>query len=299
MTVPSVVPCASAQLLGQRQRQEDALRLAEFDGGPAGPGMLSVICDGMGGHVGGEVASALVADHFVEAFVTGAGDIPERLHNALAASHQALMDAVTETPELEDMGTTLVAACIVDGQLYRISVGDSQLWQLRNHQLQRLNEDHSMAPVFDSMVAMGEMTPAAARTDSKRHALRSAVTRAPIHKIDAPGVPTRLHPGDRLLLASDGLDSLPADTLRAVLDRADERPQQTLERLLHSIREVDAPQQDNTSVILLSIPGTAPASDKAPPTAPVTRESDRPVLNPVLIGLIALALLVVLMVIFL
>ncbi|SDX32592.1 Serine/threonine protein phosphatase PrpC [Marinobacter mobilis] len=293
------LPCASAQVTGQRQRQEDTLRLTRFDGGPAGPGLLAVICDGMGGHVHGDMASALVAERFVASFLAMDGSAPDRLRGALSASHDALIEATTRDPQLDGMGTTLVAACIVGDQLYRISVGDSQLWRLRDHQMERLNDDHSMAPVFDSMVEMGELTPVAAREDGKRHALRSAITRKPIHKIDGPATPDRLLPGDCLLVASDGLDSLDRDSLLGILDDDTESPQHTLDRLFTHLGELNAPQQDNTSVILISMPATTSAADSVrvdtPANAPAVNAPGTgfPTVNSVLAGALALVLILV------
>lgn len=261
-------PCASTQLLGQRQRQEDSLRLSQFDGGQAGQGLLAVVCDGMGGHAGGDIASQLVADRFVSSFLAASGSVPARLQTALTAGHEGLIEAVSERPDLEDMGTTLVAACILGDALYRVSVGDSQLWRLRQGCLQRLNDDHSMAPVFESMVAMGEMTAEAARHDRKRHALRSAITRHPISKIDAPPTPEPLLPGDYLLLASDGLDSLPPDAVTNALTQANGDPNRGLEALNEKISKQSDPGQDNTSLILICVPEQTGASADKPAIVP-------------------------------
>lgn len=295
------LPCASAQIIGRRQRQEDSLQLTGFDTGAGDSGLLAVICDGMGGHVGGDVASQLVAESFVAAFLATDAPPPERLRRALTASHEALTEATSRDPQLDGMGTTLVAACIVGNQLYRLSVGDSQLWRLRDHQLQRLNEDHSMAPVFDSMVEMGEMTPVAARKDGKRHALRSAITRKPINKVDGPATPSDLLPGDQLLLASDGLDSLGRDVLVATLDDEGTTPQQVLDRLFRKLGAQDDPQQDNTSVILISVPAAPPVADSLPADAQAETPagSRRPPVNRMVAGALALVLILVLMMVFL
>ncbi len=252
-SLPEAPASAMAQILGQRRQQEDSLRLTGFASGDR-RGLLALVCDGMGGHSGGDRASGLVADQFIEHFLSASGTMPERLRRALTGAHEALQQAASANPALEDMGTTLVAACVVGAELYWLSVGDSLLWLLRQGQLQRLNEDHSMAPVFERLVAMGEMSASAAEHDGQRHALRSAVTRRPIHRVDGPEQPLRLQPGDAVLVASDGLGGLAAADIVAALTPSAGSAEQHLQALFERLQQRQNPQQDNASAVLLELP---------------------------------------------
>ena len=96
-------------------------------------------------------------------------------------------------------------------------MGDSPLWLFRDGRLRRLNADHSMAPVLASLVAAGRMTAEQAATDSKRHALRSAVMGDAIHLVDVSSQPVAVRKTDRLLLASDGLMTLVDEEIERIL----------------------------------------------------------------------------------
>ncbi|MDC0663159.1 PP2C family protein-serine/threonine phosphatase [Marinobacter sp. SS21] len=281
---------AVAQILGQRRQQEDSLRLTGFTSGGS-RGLLALVCDGMGGHPGGDRASGLVADQFIEHFLNASGTMPERLRRALTGAHEALQQAASANPALEDMGTTLVAACVVGAELYWLSVGDSLLWLLRQGQLQRLNEDHSMAPVFERLVAMGEMSATAAEQDGQRHALRSVVTRQPIHRVDGPEQPLRLQPGDAVLVASDGLGDLAAEDIIAALAPSAGNTEQRLQSLFERLQQRQDPQQDNASAVLLEIP---PHTDSALATGGgITPRSPSRWLHPIGCILVALILFLI------
>ena len=165
---------AASQISGKRAYQEDKYnRIARGTADRNGNEML-VVADGMGGHVSGDTASSTVVRTFFETFPNTTGSIPDRLCACLEAANNALAAAIDANPQLDGMGTTVVAVVVSqeDQQhlLQWISVGDSPLWLFRDGQLCRLNADHSMAAVL-----AGCMTEEEAATDPKRHVLRSAV----------------------------------------------------------------------------------------------------------------------------
>ena len=151
---------AARQIPGKREYQEDDYGL--LDGRDLGldgrEHSMLLVADGMGGHVGGATASGLLSKTFVEVYPQASGSIVERLRDCLAAANKALADAIAANPELDSMGSTLVAAVVSSEGLHWISVGDSPLWLFRKGQLERLNADHSMAPILAELVAKGDMT---------------------------------------------------------------------------------------------------------------------------------------------
>jgi len=260
---------AGAQIQGARDYQEDNYRVldlaahdlmstngvASLDGNQYDHTLL-ILTDGMGGHVGGAKASHIIAAEFGKAFEAAVSrdDPKQTLTDCLHQSNSALLAAIEDDPNLDGMGTTLVSAYITNSELFWCSVGDSLLYILRNGALQRLNADHSMVPILEKMVAMGELSAKQAAVDPRRNALRSAIDGQDIELIDVPPDPYRLQFGDILILASDGLETLSdSHILNILMEKADDSVEQKTAALLQAVQDVDNPQQDNTTVILYEI----------------------------------------------
>ena len=244
---------AARQIPGKREYQEDDYGL--LDGRDLGldgsEHSMLLVADGMGGHVGGATASGLLSKTFVEVYPQAAGPIVDRLRDCLEAANKAIADAIAENPELDSMGSTLVAAVVSSEGLNWISVGDSPLWLFREGQLERLNADHSMAPVLADLVATGRMTAEEAARDTRRHSLRSAVMGDDIPLIDVSSQPIAVEQGDRLLLASDGLMTLSDQEIEAILKKTQDAPlEDSVAALIQAVEAVENPQQDNTTVLL-------------------------------------------------
>lgn len=256
---------AARQSQGARNYQEDEygfLALAsEADDRPHS--LLAVLADGMGGHKGGAHASAAAVDAFLTAF-QGA-DLPtaERLRRALGYANERISADSDGNPELEGMGCTLVGAALTEAGLQWISVGDSPFWLYRDGKLIRLNDDHSMAPILAEQVKQGKMTADEAAHHPQRNALRSAVIGDSLPLIDLKDEPIALQPGDRLVLSSDGLETLSEDEIVTVLrEGADDGPELLAERLLAAVEARNKKGQDNTTVIVIEPfgPGGRPAA---------------------------------------
>ncbi len=242
---------AAQQIPGDRKYQEDDYGLIDLRDSDADESEVLLIADGMGGHVSGDMASRIVVKTFVEIYHSTEGPVPDRLRTCLNAANDALAEAIKENPELEGMGSTVVAAVISQHGLDWISVGDSPLWLFRDSKLRRLNADHSMAPVLANLVAVGRMTEEEAVADPKRHALRSAVMGDEIHMIDVSSQPIAIGKSDCLLLASDGLMTLEDGEIAHILQNMqDASLSDVTEALIQAVEEVGYPNQDNTTVLL-------------------------------------------------
>ena len=244
---------AARQIPGKREYQEDDYGL--LDGRDLGldgsEHSMLLVADGMGGHVGGATASGLLSKTFVEAYPQASGPIVDRLWDCLAAANKALADAIAENPNLDSMGSTLVAAVVSSEGLNWISVGDSPLWLFRKGKLERLNADHSMAPILADLVAKGHMTKEDAARDPRRHALRSAVMGDDIHLIDVSSQPVVVEQGDRLLLASDGLLTLSDQEIAAILQQTQDAPlEDSAAALIQAVEAAEHPYQDNATILL-------------------------------------------------
>ena len=216
-----VAEAATALDLGHRKRQEDAV-IADF---PQGEGFgLAVLSDGMGGHADGDLASRTIAgEMFGELLFAAArlGDLGPASHAAFGAAleraNDRLEQQIAQGAISADTGGTLLAAAIKGDRLRWISVGDSLLYLYRRGRLTRLNADHSMAPQLDLMAKLGEIDEDTARRHPDRNCLTSAITGAPVPRIDNPAKALRLRPGDTVVLASDGLQTLSERRLARIL----------------------------------------------------------------------------------
>lgn len=260
---------ASSQTKGRRDYQEDYCAFVAAPGEPgaeagaAPPGraarLLATLADGMGGHVGGAVASLTAVEAFKARYSAAAGlAAGERLLQSLQAGNEDVARRRSEDEALDGMGCTLIGAYFENAALHWVSVGDSLILLYRNGKLVRLNADHSMAPELDRMAERREITPEQARADPMRHALRSAVTGAPLSLVDLRAAPYELRPGDWVILASDGLETLSPAAIQDALDAARARGAQAVaDALVDSVNAAGRPRQDNATVMAVHVLGPA------------------------------------------
>ncbi|MFN3868975.1 MAG: PP2C family protein-serine/threonine phosphatase [Hyphomicrobiaceae bacterium] len=254
--------CRASQ--GARSYQEDSALLFPRGAGAAAPavtlreatseGLVAVLADGMGGHVGGALASRLVCERFVATCAAENGPVRQRLLRGLAAANRAVAEHVAENPMLSGMGSTMVGAHFGEDGVEWVSVGDSPLLLYRAGEIALLNEDHSLAPELDRLVAAGHMTEDEARHDSRRHMLRSAVTGDEIDLVDISVKPLRLQPGDYVILASDGLNTIEnPEIARVVSAYAADGPGAVAAALIRAVENMREPHQDNVTVVAVRI----------------------------------------------
>lgn len=239
------------QSLGARERQEDSFRIIRQNEADPGTDLLILMADGMGGHVGGEVASRLVVEVFEKHCITLSRNPKpaDRLVEALEAANSALRDRIRREPELAGMGSTLVAAMKLGNKLYWLSVGDSVLYLLRDGTLRRLNADHSVYGELMEHVREGRLTQQEADQHPKRNALRSAIIGDRIALVDCNAIV--LQQRDLFLAASDGLETLDDRQIAELMmqpDRSD--PAAISADLLTAVDQAGRPRQDNTSVVV-------------------------------------------------
>lgn len=254
---------ASRASQGARAYQEDAAAVwpghgpltAKLNGTPpADTTLLAVLADGMGGHVGGALASNMVCGVFLETFAKGEADLVKRLSRCLETANDAVNAKVTANPQLNGMGSTFVAVAFGRDGAHWISVGDSPLYLMRKGELTRVNEDHSLAPLLDKMAADGRMSLEDAKSDPRRHYLRSAVTGDELELIDASKRPLALEKGDIVLLASDGILTLTDDEIRRrLLAYKDDGVDKIADALLRDVEGAGDPYQDNTTLVVIRV----------------------------------------------
>lgn len=245
---------AGDQIDGARDYQEDAFLTTFVDDDEGGPNScaLLVMADGVGGAAAGNIASQMVTNTFNRQFTSRYGneDIPAILRDSLHKANDSLRSSIAETPQLEGMGCTCVVGAVSRGQLYWVSVGDSHLYLIRDGKLEKKNADHSYGAYLDMMEAAG--TPVEPDPRLRRNMLISAMSGEEIVMIDCPDKPFEVRAGDRLIICSDGLDTLDSETILAT-SAASENPKACVAALLQAVTAAAKPKQDNTTVIVCDL----------------------------------------------
>ena len=167
---------------------------------------LLIVADGMGGHNAGDYASKFVVQVLKKELEKSREDGPRAmLKKAIAsANHQLIAESKTDA-KLEGMGTTLVAATVIEHTLYFANVGDSRLYLL-NDEIRQLSKDHSLV---QEMVRLGGLN----AEEAKHHPDKNIITRAIGVKedIEINFFEYRLKKGDIILMCTDGLSNMVED----------------------------------------------------------------------------------------
>ncbi|WP_426625874.1 PP2C family protein-serine/threonine phosphatase [Leifsonia sp. McL0607] len=224
------------------------IRSNNQDSGYAGR-ELFVVADGMGGHAGGDVASAIAVNRIREADgdYDTASEAEFALQAALIAANSLLAETVFEHPELTGMGTTVSALLRVGDEVAIAHIGDSRIYLFREGELSQVSVDHTFV---QRLVDSGRIT----EEEAMVHPRRSVLMRV-LGDVDAsPEIDTLIlatRPGDRWLICSDGLSGVVKnDDLLAALSSKD-APKQVADRLLKQSLDADAP--DNVTIVILDI----------------------------------------------
>jgi PPM family protein phosphatase len=216
---------------------------------------LFAVADGMGGHRGGEVASTLALETIERLFSAHEGTLTEQVEQA----NRAVFERSQADREVAGMGTTLTAVQVQDAKARLAHVGDSRAYLLRDGELHLLTEDHTLV---HRMVEEGEIT----AEEAESHPHRSILTRAlgvdGAVRVDEGVV--ELRDGDRLLLCTDGLTGMVAETQIADVLKGTSDPQAAVERLVSMANRAGG--VDNITAVILDFaegsPRTSVPSDQ-------------------------------------
>ena len=169
-----------------------------------------VVCDGMGGHVGGQVASQTAINAIRDFLFNNITlDPREAIHNSIIAANEAILNKTRQQPELSGMGSTCVMLVVTsDGKAYYGHVGDSRIYIIANHHITQLTKDHSFV---QSLVDAEQIT----KEQAEHHPRKNEITNA--LGLPAMQPPTVCHAqieaeaGNCFLLCSDGLTGMVGD----------------------------------------------------------------------------------------
>lgn len=234
-----------------RKENQDSYAFRELSDQAA----VLVVCDGMGGAQAGSVASAVAVEAFTaaveERFASGIReDDPvwweDVLAHACERANRQVFELAQTSIEYQGMGTTLVAALMLQGESYVVNVGDSRCYLIENGMIRQITVDHSLVQL---LVDRGEITAEEARV----HPRKNLITRAlgVDSTVDCDLLRVETGPGSRLLLCSDGLSNVLIDQVLLQTSMDEAEPEGLCRSLLRMTLEQGAP--DNVTVVLAQL----------------------------------------------
>ena len=249
-TLPRVKFVARSEIGHARENNEDKFDFYEPDEESllAARGSVYLVCDGMGGHNAGQIASELAAKQFLHAYYHLGGTAQEAARHAILQAHHYIAEMASKIPSRYGMGTTLTALILKQDEGILAHVGDSRCYRLREGVFEQLSRDHTLVA---HLVEQGILTPEQARYHPQRNVIRQAVGVADPSEPLEPDIETfALQVGDLYLLCSDGLTDMVDDAeIEAIL--RDEPPTRAAWRLVD--RALANGGRDNITIVLVRI----------------------------------------------
>jgi serine/threonine protein phosphatase PrpC len=254
-TRPRVTVGAKTDLGRVRENNEDKYEflIPSSDDDLAWRGMVFVVCDGMGGHEAGQIASELACKTFISVYRDHPAEDPaEAARSASAAANRFVLDVARAVPSRKGMGTTLSALIIVQARAYIAQVGDSRVYRLRDGALAQMTTDHTWV---EETVAMGIMPREQAEQHQYRHVLTRAIGTEPEVKTDV--FEEDVKAGDTYLLCSDGVTNHVSDEeLRDLLSK--QGPGEAAWAIVN--KALVGGGSDNATVIVVRVDALEPVS---------------------------------------
>ncbi len=214
--VPKVTVAAKTDLGRVRENNEDKYEFfqSEDEATLASRGQVFLVCDGMGGHAAGQIASELACKTFIDVYLHHPSTDPAvAMISGVQAANRFVLDVGRAVPSRKGMGTTLSGLVLIQDQAFVVQIGDSRIYRLRNGELLMLTHDHTWV---DEAIRAGMIRPEEAETHPYKHVLTRAIgtegdVRPDVELFD-------LKAGDVFMLCSDGLvNHVPDDAIGEVL----------------------------------------------------------------------------------
>lgn len=217
-------------------------------------GNLLVVCDGMGGHKGGEIASRLAVETLKNHFEKLSEDFnpAEEIKKALQEANDSIIETAERDSSLSDMGSTVVLVLIRDNLAYCASLGDSRIYLVAENSIRQFTKDHSLV---QQMVDSNMIT----EEEAKDHPKKNVITKAlGIDEALEPDMlePLELKENNKLILCTDGLTS--TVNKEEILEQVENNsPQQASQKLVDLANERGG--ADNITVQVVSFSSKKPA----------------------------------------
>lgn len=262
-----------------RERNEDSAHVDEC-------GRFVIVADGMGGHGAGDIASAMAVEivrecieaesALIAAYASDPTDagrtlLGAQMRRALERANRLVFERSEREPDKHQMGSTLELVVLAGGEALVAHVGDSRTYLVRRGKALQITIDHTIA---ETMRRAGTLTEEDARVSPMRSVLSNAIGVTPTVAVDL--VRVKMHPGDRLLVCSDGLhDYFTAEELAIELTAGD--ADASLARMIEHVRQAGG--HDNMTGVVVEVRGRPAATH--PGIAEVQDPLDDQTTNPI------------------
>lgn len=205
------------------------------------------VADGMGGYVGGEIASKTAVEAIAYYFKNFTFAAPVQLEKAIQYANSCILSKTMIDPSLKGMGTTISMVTLARHYAFWGHVGDSRIYLFRNGQLQQISVDHT---IVQALVAKGKITEDEVNEHPQRHVLTRAVGVDDSLLVDSGGFEVQTK--DRILICSDGLTSmLSKEELSQAIGDYDQTERDIINDLFDRVYKNGA--KDNVTAILTTI----------------------------------------------
>lgn len=214
--------------------------------------VFALVCDGIGGNLGGDVASRMAVNYFSVAFSENRGfrnaaDIKTWVRQCIKEVNRQINETGQKKAELKGMGTTLCGVMLTRVGRFVVNVGDSRAYSFQhNGDFKQLTMDHTLV---NDMIMHGELTPETAKTFPRKNVLTNAVGVWESVRCD---IDTHMEHMDGILICSDGLHSyVDEKKIRSIVLNQDVDPALRARKLVKA--SLDAGGYDNVTVILIDL----------------------------------------------
>lgn len=251
------VDIGASKNIGARDYQQDSYAIPETYSRDEykSKGHLCVLCDGMGGLSGGDIASSVCSEKLIADYYAAYQDnIGEFFRNKIEELDEIVYTLKDKNGNALRAGTTLVSCLIKNNKLYWASVGDSRIYLFRDKEIVQMTRDHNYALELASRVENGQMSVDEAMNHPDREGLISFVGRGKISILDLESEGIELQNGDIALMCSDGLyGSLSLREISDIVHEHSSRMSLAAHVLVTTAFDKNYVYQDNLSVVLMKL----------------------------------------------
>ena len=239
-----------SNIIGTRKNQQDTV-FGQIDGNRS----IAVVCDGMGGLNGGELASQTAAGILLNDFYKEKpdSDIPEFFRKEAYKMNDAVRNLKNAKGEPLDGGTTIVATITVDEKVYWLSIGDSKIYLIRENKIKAVCKEHNVRTKIDEQLKAGIITQQEYKKEERQaEALTSYLGIPRLELMEINKKPFSLKENDILLLCSDGLyKCLSEQDIANIVYYEEPDMERATRRLLDVVVKKRKRAQDNTSLVIM------------------------------------------------